>query len=102
MNKIISETETIAVSHFKNFGFNEDQVNALILQGKKDLHNELGKLEILLEIDSVEGINNSLHALKGLFSQLGNDNVAERLDAIGEDQGREARLKDVSKLLFDK
>jgi len=102
MNNIINETGIIAVTHFKNFGFNEDQVSALISQGKKDLDKELRKLETLLAKDSVEGINNSLHALKGLFSQLGNVNVAEQLDEIQVGQGSEARLKKVSKLLFDK
>ena len=102
MNNIMNETETIAVSHLKNFGFNEDQVSALISQGKKDLDKELGKLEIQLDTGSVEGINNALRALKGLFSQLGNHNVAEQLNEIREGQGREAKLKEVSKLLFDK
>ena len=105
MKNIISETEVIAYDYFKDFGFNEDQINSLIIQGKKDLHKELTKLETLLihaDTVSVDDINNILHALKGLLFQMGNHDLAEKLNEIRSKDEREVILKDLSELLFDK
>lgn len=101
MDKIIDQTEIVATAHLKSFGFNEDQVNALVTQGKKDLQKELQKLKVLLENGSVEDINNALHALKGLFSQLGNHKVADRLNEIRTEEESQERLKEISELLFE-
>lgn len=102
MEDIINETEMMAHIYFKDFGFNEDQINTLINQGKKDIYKEVLKLETLLDTDTKrsEEINNVLHALKGLFFQLGNHNVAEQLDEIGEDDSMTGRLKEISELFF--
>ncbi len=105
MKNIITSTEVIAYSYFKGFGFNEDQINSLITQGKKDLHKELTKLETLLihtDTMSVDDINNILHALKGLLFQMGNHDLAEKLNEIRSKDEREVILKDLSVLLFDK
>jgi len=103
MNKIISETEMIARDYFKDFGFTDEQINTLIVQGKKDLHKELTKLEILLseDVPPLEEINNVLHALKGLIFQLGNYKVAEELNEIRSHHDRETVLQEISELLFD-
>lgn len=103
MKNIINETEMMAHAYFKDFGFNEDQINTLIAQGKKDLYKELGKLEMLIDNDMefLDDINNVLHALKGLFFQLGNHEVAEQLDEIREGQNSKDKLKEISELLFD-
>lgn len=103
MENIINETEAMAYDHFKAFGFNEEQINSLINQGKKDLQKELGKLKTLLSDSdkaSLVEINNSLHALKGLFSQFGNHHIAEELNEIRSDDKSKAILKEISKLLF--
>jgi len=105
MKNIISKTEVIAYDYFKDFGFNEDQINSLIIQGKKDLHKELTKLETLLihaDTVSIDDINNILHALKGLLFQMGNHELAEKLNEIRSKDEREVILKDLSELLFDK
>jgi len=105
MNNIISKTEIIAYDYFKDFGFNEDQINSLILQGKKDLHKELTKLETLLihaDTVSIDDINNILHALKGLLFQMGNHDLAEKLNEIRSNDQREVILKEIPALLFDK
>jgi hypothetical protein len=105
MKNIINKTEVIAYDYFKDFGFNEDQINSLIIQGKKDLHKELTKLETLLihaDTVSVDDINNILHALKGLLFQMGNHDLAEKLNEIRSKDEREVILKDLSELLFDK
>jgi len=102
MKHIITETEVTAYNYLKEFGFSEVQVDALIMQGKKDLYNELTKLKILLDTDaaSLDDINNVLHALKGLFFQLGNHDVAEKLNDIRSESTRETILKEISELLF--
>ena len=103
MKNIISETEVIAYDYFKAFGFSEEQINSLITQGKKDLHKELTKLEtLLIHVDTVslDDINNVLHALKGLIFQMGNHDLAEKLNEIRSNDDREVTLKELSGLLF--
>lgn len=101
MKNIISQTEKLAQCHFKEFGFNQEQINALITQGKKDLLNELTKLKHLVENTdnvSLEKINDALHALKGLFFQLGNHEIAEKFNEIKSNDEREVILKEILEL----
>lgn len=101
MKNIINETEMMAYNYFKEFGFNEEQINSLIIQGKKDLHKEITKLKMLLtDADTVplEKINDVLHALKGLFFQLGNHDIAEKLNEIKSNHEREIIMKEISEL----
>ena len=103
MKNIISKTEVIAYDYLKAFGFSEKQISSLITQGKKDLHKELTKLETLLshaDTVSLDDINNVLHALKGLLFQMGNHDLAERLNEIRSNEEREVTLKELSELLF--
>jgi hypothetical protein len=103
MENIIRETEIMAYDHFKAFGFNEEQISSLIDQGKKDLRKELGKLKTLLaesEKVSLDEINNSLHALKGLFAQFGNQHIAEQINEIRTNDKSKVILKKLSELLF--
>jgi len=105
MKNIISETAVIAYDYLNEFGFNEDQINSLITQGKKDLHKELTKLETLLihtDTVSLDDINNVLHALKGLLFQMGNHDLAEKVNEIRSNDEREVILKEISELLFAK
>ena len=104
MKKIISETEVIAYNYLKAFGFEDEQITLLIIQGKKDLHKELTKLETLMHADvvSLDDINDVLHALKGLLFQLGNHELAEKLNEIRSHLDSEVTLKQISQLLFDK
>jgi len=103
MKKIISETEVIAYDHLKTFGFSEEQVIPLIDRAKKDLHENLTKLEILLHEDtiSIDDINNVLHALKGLLFNLGNHELAEKLNEIRSHLESKVSLKEISQLFFD-
>lgn len=104
MKKIISETEVIAYDYLKAFGFAEEQVIPLIDQAKKDLQENLTKLKILLDADSIsiDDINHVLHALKGLLFNLGNHELAEKLNETGSHPESEVALKEISQLLFDK
>ncbi len=103
MKKIISETEVIAYDHLKAFGFAEEQVIPLVYRAKKDLQENLTKLEILLYEDtiSIDDINNVLHALKGLLFNLGNHKLAEKLNEIRSHFESKAFLEEISQLLFD-
>lgn len=102
MKKIINETEITARKYFKDFGFRDEQIETLISKGKKDLNKELTKLDSLLKDNSasLNDINNVLHALKGLIFQLGNHDVAEKLNEIRSHDDRETVLEEISQLLF--
>ncbi len=103
MKKIISETEVIAYDYLKAFGFAEEQIIPLVDQAKKDLQENLTKLEILLHEDtiSIDDINHVLHALKGLLFNLGNHELAEKLNEIRSHLESDVALKEISQILFD-
>ena len=102
MYKIIDDTESIALAHLTAFGFSEDQVKPLIVQAKKDMENELTKLQTLLDGKTVEleKINSVLHALKGLFFQVGNHEIAEQLNEIRSHIDSHDSLAEIKKALF--
>ena len=81
MNKQIEETLKIAKEQFIAFGFNEVQMTKLLASGQRDLEQEMSKLKKLLETIPVdiEEINKLTHGLKGLFLNMGNHKVAEKL-----------------------
>ena len=101
MEKLINETEILAFDYLKVFGFHDEQIAQLIIQGKKDLHRELTKLKTLLHANtkSYIDINNVLHALKGLLFQLGNHTVADKLNEIKSQSERDTKLKEIALLL---
>ena len=103
MQKIIDETEVIAYNHLKAFGFKEEQITPLIIQSKKDLKKNLSQLKILLQTEtiSLDAINNTLHALKGLFFNLGHHTLAEALNDTISQCESETILKEISQLLFE-
>lgn len=103
MKNIIDDTVVISYSYLKAFGFKDEQISLLIEVGKKDLHNELSKLKVLMDADtiSLEDINNVLHALKGLLFQLGNHELAEKLNEIRSNLDSKVSLEEISKLLFE-
>lgn len=92
----------IAYNYFKEFGFNDEQINSLIIQGKKDLQKELTKLETLLidaDTVSLDEINNVLHSLKGLLFQLGNHEIAEKFNELRSENERKVILKEILELI---
>ncbi len=101
MEKIISETEVLAVESLKAFGFSDEQVDPLVTQGKKDLRIALTKLQLLLKADTIDydEVSNVLHALKGLLFQLGNHDVAEKLTESRSHLESENTLKEITLLL---
>ena len=97
------ELHCIKYYHLKVFGFSEEQITPLVDRAKKDMQENLMKLEILLHEDtiSIDEIDNVLHALKGLLFNLGNHELAEKLNERRLHLESEAALKEISQLLFD-
>ena len=79
MEHVIEETLRIAKEKFSEFGFKDDQIEQLLASGKRDLLGELEKLKSLLDSEpyDIEKINKSLHALKGLFFNMGNTETGD-------------------------
>jgi len=73
LNTIIERTETIAVAYLTGLGFGEEQVAPLMTQARKDLETEFARLDALRHAPDPdpEGLDRSLHAIKGLLFNLG-------------------------------
>jgi hypothetical protein len=81
MYDIIDETLKIATERFKKFGFKEEQITKLLKSGKDDLEKETLKLVEILKTQDIDikKLNDSLHALKGLCLNMGNNSLADKL-----------------------
>jgi hypothetical protein len=101
MEHLIDETMDIASQHFKNFGFQDEQIVPLLESGKRDLTKELNKLQELLEKEVMEihSINLSVHALKGLFLTMGNVTVGEKLSEIHHKSEDARSINEIKNLL---
>jgi hypothetical protein len=79
MSQVIEESLQIAAEKFKAFGFNEAQIEQLLASAKADLDKEIERLRPLLQSDTpdIEKINQVLHALKGLFYNMGNTKAGD-------------------------
>jgi hypothetical protein len=102
MSNLIEETLNMAFEKFKKFGFKDEQINQLVASGKKDLIQESEKLVAILKADSLdfEALNNSLHALKGLLLNMGNDAVANKLIELRNENDSEDKIEEIKKI-FD-
>ncbi len=101
MEKLINDTAEIARKHFQAFGFEDEQITALLAAGKRDLTKELSKLQALLESEQIDidALNLSLHALKGLFLNMGNSMVAEKLNELRQEGSTAERITEIKALL---
>lgn len=101
MEKVINETVEMAHKHFKQFGFEDEQIVQLLASGKRDLTKELNKLQTLLEKESIDidTVNLSLHALKGLFLTMGNTAVADKLVELHQESKDTHIINDIKNLL---
>lgn len=101
MKNLINETMEIASEHFKNFGFEDEQIVPLLESGKRDLTKELNNLQELLkkEVIEIHPVNLSLHALKGLFLTMGNITVGEKLSEIRNESDDKHIINEVKVLL---
>ncbi len=103
MDKLINETVEIARKHFQGFGFEDEQIVPLLEAGKRDLTKELDKLKTLVanERIDIDVLNLSLHALKGLLLNMGNSEVADKLNELREEEKIDAQLLADIKALLD-
>jgi hypothetical protein len=102
MYKLIEETKLKGYNYLSGFGFDEDSVEELLRQGEQDLVGEMTKLEVILENETldVNALNDRLHALKGLLFQIGNHEVAEKINEIRSEIESENIQDELKKLLF--
>jgi hypothetical protein len=100
MEELIEETKRIAKERFQAFGFGEGQIEQLLASGERDMKKELANLrEILLQDPcDPERLNSSLHALKGLFLNMGNEEVAEKLSELRHDDNNTEKIAILRKL----
>ena len=102
MYKLIEETKMKGYNYLNGFGFDEDSIQELLRQGEQDLLREMTKLELILNSETMDvgALNNRLHALKGLLFQIGNHEVAEKINEIRSDIKSKNIHKELSTLLF--
>jgi len=101
MSHLIDETLEIARSRFSAFGFDEAQMERLLASGERDLRQELNRLQELLSEPSIsaEKIAFSLHAVKGLVANLGNDALASRIQTLEEKTKRSSFVEELRSLI---
>jgi hypothetical protein len=94
MEALIEETRKIAEERFKAFGFAKEQIDQLVASGERDMRAELVKLQVLLEEENpdTEKLNQSLHALKGLFLNMGNEALALKFSELREEEKNEEKI----------
>jgi len=104
MKQVIDETVGIAYKYLVTFGFTKTQVDTLVTQGKNELYATLEKFVTLQTVENItvsnlEEINELLHALQGLFSQMGHENMVEKLYEIQATDDVSFRLTEINRHL---
>ena len=101
MQNIISKTERIAVEYLTGLGFSREQVTPLLDQARKDMEEEFGRLEMLRHapVPDSEALDRSLHAIKGLLFNLGNHELAEKLEALRHEEDLQRMLPELERVL---
>ena len=100
MSTFIEVTIEIAKQKFKSFGFKDAQVEQLLVSGERDLMNEFDRLQDILSEDEVDitGLNNSLHALKGLLLNMGNESLANNLIELKNNQNSQQKIDEIKSI----
>jgi len=102
MIHLIDQTLVIANKYLQEFGFSEEQVQGLLVQAERDLTKELIRAQAVFEAEPVEheAVNSVLHALKGLLFSLGNREMAEKIEALREEDAQSQDISEIKMLLF--
>jgi len=102
MTHLIDDTLKIANTYLQDFGFTQEQVEPLLVQAKKDLTRELEKSREIFNAEVVdhEAVNSVLHALKGLLFSLGNNTLAEKIEALRTEDAKSQDVSEIKALLF--
>jgi len=101
MQNIIIKTEQIAVEYLSGLGFGREQIAPLLSQARKDMEAEFARLEMLRHAPSpdAEALDRSLHAIKGLLFNLGNHELAEKLEALRHEEDLQRMLPELERVL---
>jgi len=100
MIEIIETTLQLAKEKFEKFGFKEEQINQLISSGRKDLENEISNLKNILSNSNVDMkvLNDSLHALKGLLLNMGNNKIADKLIELKNSDDTQLKIEQIKSI----
>lgn len=101
MEKLINETVDCAAKQFTAFGFTQEQIEPLLASGRRDLANELSKLETVLRTEPIdlEKLNLALHSVKGLLLNMGNHAAAETFNELRNDLNNEKSIAEIKSVL---
>jgi hypothetical protein len=100
MENLIQISLMIAKKKMHALGFNEEQIQQLLASGERDLKKEFERLKSLLDENAdAASLNQSLHALKGLLLNLGNENLANKLIELKESDDIEEKRSHLRRLL---
>jgi len=100
MLEIIETTLQLAKEKFEKFGFKEEQVSQLIESGRKDLEQEISKLKDILHSSDIDMkvLNDSLHALKGLLLNMGNNKIADKLIELKNSDDTQLKIEQIKSI----
>jgi hypothetical protein len=101
MQSIIDKTEIIAVEYLSGLGFGREQIAPLLAQARKDREEEFARLEMLRSepAPDPEALDRVLHAIKGLLFNLGNHDLAEKLEALRHEEDLQRMLPELDRVL---
>jgi Ni,Fe-hydrogenase I large subunit len=103
MKNLIHETEKKAYLYLQEFGFEENEVAPVVTKGLSELKSILEKLKNFLETSQegdMEILDDLLHALKGLLFQLGNHEMADKVEKLREYDEMEKVCTELKQIFF--
>jgi tRNA A58 N-methylase Trm61 len=100
MVEIVEDTLKLAKQKFEKFGFKEEQINQLISSGRKDLEQEIENLKNILQTTELDTkvLNDSLHALKGLLLNMGNNTIADKLIELKNSDDTQLKIEQIKSI----
>ena len=98
--EIIETTLEIAKEKFKKFGFKDEQIAQLVTSGRKDLEQEISNLKEILHSSDIDTkvLNDSLHALKGLLLNMGNNQIADKLIELKNSEDTQLKIEQIKSI----
>ena len=102
IRQLIETSLLLAQKKMRNIGFSDEQIEQLLTTGRRDLENEFEHLRRLVEDGGdEEALNRSLHALKGLLLNMGNESLASKFIELRANEDIEQKRNYLRQMLFD-
>ncbi len=100
MDSLIGKSLNIARAKFEKFGFSPDQTEQLLASGERDLRSETAHLKSLISSESLDThkIDKSIHAIKGILLNMGNEKDAENMREL-ENENIDEKIDALRKIL---